>query len=110
MIEEIIKIPTAEEYYNKNDSAYLRIEFIDGMGFRITLRNEMLLQQDGDTKAGEFVGAIARGLLEIAYNNGMEVYQTGIREAYLEMLEASKEGLTEEQQAVWTTVQSGSVH
>lgn len=111
MIEEqIVKIPTPEQYYNKTDSAYLRIEFISGMGFRVTLRNEMLLSEDGNTSDGEFVGAIARGLLEIAYMSGEEVYKTGIRAAYMELLEASGGNLNEEQLKIWQEIKPGSIH
>lgn len=98
-----MKIPSKEEYYGQLDSCYLRVEHIGDMGFRITLRNELLLSQDCDTKAGEFIGAIARGLLEVAYNNSSIIYREGMAAAFREILEASSANMTEEQKAVWET-------
>lgn len=103
---EIITIPTIEQYYNQKDSVYLRIEFVPEMGFRITMRNELLLSQDADIKSGEFIGAIARGLLEIGYRSGQEIYTMGMKAAYLDMLEASTKDMNDEQKKVWLDMEN----
>ena len=104
--ESIIKLPTKEEFYDQSDSCYLQIQHIEPTGFRIILRNEALISKDYDVKGAEFVGAIARGLLELAYSNGEEIWRLGMRSVFQEMLEASNEGLTEEQSAVWQDIEA----
>ena len=109
--EEIIDLPLDAEFYSQTDSVYMRIQFISDLGFKISIKNELLLSQDADTKSGEFIGAIARGLLEYAYGMGEEVYRTGKRASFQDMLVASSENLTDEQKDVWLGLApSGSIN
>jgi hypothetical protein len=81
------------------------------MGFRVTLRNELLLSQDSDTKSGEFIGNIARGLLEMAYGMGEDVYKTGATATWRDTLIACADNLTDDQKTAWFSIEGNkNVH
>jgi len=110
MLEQTIQSMTKEDFYGQNDSAYIRIEYVEPLGYRIFILNELLLSSDAETKAGEFIQAIARGLMEMAYMAGEKVYMTGKQALVYDTMVASSEGMTEEMKEIWYGPTEGGIH
>lgn len=91
-----------EEFYEKTDSCYLRIQYIgDTDTFRIIMRNEALLSKEVEEPKGQMVGSIARGMLELAYSDPSYVHSLGKRCIIQDIMQASIEDLTDEQKEAW---------
>ena len=108
--EQIIKIPTKEEFYGQSDSVYIRVEYVNPIGFRITIRNEILLSQDTDISSGEFVGALARGLLEVAYKQPEQIHGIGTQAAFADMVAASGDNLPDNIKEIWYGPVEGGIN
>ena len=90
----------AEEFYGKNDSCYVRIQFCEEQnGYRFEVKNELMSRyNDGDEVPNDIkaLTAFIRGMLEVALANPHEMYVLGNRAMNNDVI-AQTEGLTDEQ-------------
>src|SRR5258708_201669 len=99
-------------FYDKADSCYLRIQYLTEQdSFRIVMRNEALLSKEVESTKGIMVGALVRGILELAYQNPAYIHDLGKEMGDRDLMIAASENLTEDQREAWIKEpQSKGIH